>query len=270
MKLHKVIGTLFVLVIGVFIIGVLAIGNVSALGRSLLNGYTVEKITVEFRKLDPFVSYKGEYQILDSDGARAAGIPDVIIALAQQVIEYQNRMLQTAKAQNVKDIRKLDISLTEYPLLAEFYAMLQGYKPQDYKSQDYKLSGLVEPLAPDTHPCGTYSHPVPNYTPPRPHLGWHADAHSTLLSWGFHQTDGYACGGDPFVPCERDYTRERGYSGPYGYCSSPRFRDQGTRDAANHDIWIQYGEPNPEVFRYVGSWPYWDWALYVKWWHDTY
>ncbi len=253
MKLYKLIVSLLVIATGV-----LAIGNVSAASRPSLKGYTVEAITAEFRRLDPFVSYEGEYQILDSASARAAEIPDIIIALAQEVIAYQNRMREVAKAQNVKDVTELDIPLMEYPLLAEFAVMLRNYKP----------NGQVEPLAPDTHPCGTYSHPVPDYTPPRPHIGWYADAHSTLLSWGFHQTAGYACGGDPFVPCERDYTRGRGYSGPYGDCSSPRFRDHGTRDAANHDIWIQYGEPNPEIFSYW--WPYWDWGWYVEWWHDTY
>jgi len=223
-----------------------------------LRGYTVETISAEFRRLDHFVTFKGEYQVLDVAGARSAGIADVIITLAQDVVEYQNRMREVVKAQDVKDVEELDIPLTEYPLLAEFDAILQDYKP----------SGQVEPLAPDTHPCGTYSHPVPNYTPPRPYIGWYTNAHNTLVSWGFHQTAGYACGQDPFVPCELDYTRGRGYSGPYGYCSSPRFRDQGSRNAGNHDIWIQYGEPNPEIFSY--SWPYWDWGWYVQWWHDTY
>lgn len=222
-----------------------------------LKGYTVEMITVEFRRLDPFVYSEGDRQILDSVGAHAAGIPDVIVALAQQVIEYQNRMRELSRAQS-KDITALSLPLTEYPLLAQFEAMLQNFKP----------SAEIEPLAPDIHPCGTYSHPVPNYTPPRPYIGWYTNAHNTLLSWGFHQTAGYACGQDPFVPCERDYTRGRGYSGPYGYCDSPRFRDQGTRDPANQDVWIQYGEPNPEVFSY--AWPYWDWGWYVRWWHNTY
>lgn len=253
MKRYEILSILLVLTLGL-----LAIGNVSAANHPSLKGYTVETITAEFRRLDPFVSYKGEYQVLDTVGARAAGVPDTIIALAQQVIEYQNRIRESAKTQNVKDVTELDIPLTRYPLLAEFDRMLQDYRP----------SGRVEPLAPDTHPCGTYSHPVPDYTPPRYHIGWYQDAHSTLLSWGFHKTAGYACGGDPFVPCERDYTRGRGYSGPYGYCSSPRFRDHGTRDAANHNIWIQYGEPNPEIFSYW--WPYWDWGWYVRWWHNTY
>jgi len=223
-----------------------------------LEGYTVEEITIEFRRLAPFVSYEGEYQILDSIAARKAGIPDIIIALAQQVIAYQNHMRAISKAQNIDDITQIDIPLNEYPLLAEFEAMLMNYKPKE--GEDL--------LAPSTHPCGTYAHPVPNYSPPRFNLGWYENAHLTLLNWGFHRTAGYACGGDPFVPCDRDYTRGRGYWGPYGYCSAPRFRDQGTRDSANHNIWIQYGEPNPEIFSYW--WPYWDWGWYVRWWHRRY
>jgi len=222
-------------------------------------GYTVETITAEFRRMDPFVSYDKEgYQRLDVVRAQQAGIPDVIIGLAQEVIEYQNRMREVARARHAKDVRAVDLPLEGYPLLSEFDAMLRKYQPRQG----------VEPLAPDTHPCGTYSHPVPNYTPPRPYIGWYTNAHSTLLSWGFHQTAGYACGGDPFVPCERDYTRGRGYWSAYGYCSSPRFRDQGTRDQANHNIWVQYGEPNPEIFSYW--WPYWDWGWYVRWWHRHY
>jgi hypothetical protein len=247
-----------VVVMLVFVIVVFATENVPAADHLSLKGYTVEMITTEFRRLDPFVSYKGKRQILDRIGASAVGIPDVIIALAQQLVEYQNRMRAVAEARNLRDVRELDIPMEDYPLLLEFYIMLQGNKP----------SGQVTILAPDTHPCGTYSHPVPDYTPPRYYMGWYVDAHNTLLSWSFHQTVGYACGQDPFIPCERDYTRGRGYSGPWGYCSSPRFRDQGTRDIDNHRIWIQYGEPNPEIFSYV--WPYWDWGFYVRWWHNTY
>lgn len=253
MKLHKIIVLLLVLTIGA-----LATGITAAADGPSLAGYTVETISTEFRRLDPFVTFRGEKQILDVAGARSAGIDDIIVDLAQEMVEYQNRMREVAKVQDLKDMEALDISLAGYPLLAEFDAMLQDYKPSEQ----------IEPLAPSTHPCGTYSHPVPNYTPSRPYIGWYANAHNTLVSWGFHQTAGYACGGDPFVPCERDYTRGRGYSGPYGYCSSPRFRDQGSRDAGNHDIWIQYGEPNPEIHSYL--WPYWDWGWYVRWWHNTY
>lgn len=225
---------------------------------SSLTQYTVETITTEFRRLDPFVSSGDGKQVLDIEEAKKAGFSDTILALAGEVIDYQNEVREIAQQGEKADVRQIDIPVTGYPLLTEFEAMLSRYQPVD--------QGATR--APDTHACGTYAHPVPNYTPPRPPMGWYPNAHNTLLSWGFHQTAGYACGGDPFVPCERDYTRGRGYSSQYGYCDSPRFRDHGTRDAANHDIWIQYGEPNPEIFSY--GWPYWDWGWYAEWWHDTY
>ena len=253
MKLYK-----FIVLFLVLTFFVVSLNNVYADAKPSLQGYSVETITVEFRKLDSFVSYRENRQVLDFAGARAAGTPESIIALAQQVIEYQNRMRTKAEEQSIESVADMNIPLTYLPLLIEFKGMLQNYIP----------STEIVPSAPDTHPCGTYSHPVPNYTPARQYLGWYNDAHNTLLSWGFHQTAGYACGQDPFIPCDRDYTRGRGYSGPYGYCESPRFRDQGTRDTGNHEIWIQYGEPNPEIFSYV--WPYWDWGWYVEWWHDTY
>ena len=73
-------------------IGALAMGGVSAAQGPSLRGYTVEAISAEFRRLDSFVTFKGEYQVLDVAGARSAGIADVIIALAQDIVEYQNRV----------------------------------------------------------------------------------------------------------------------------------------------------------------------------------
>ena len=144
MKRFKFIFTLLL-----FTFGMLAIGNVSATEHFSLKEYTIETITLEFRRLDPFVSYKDGYQVLDLAGAHAVGIPATIIALAQEIIEYQNYMREVA---NKESITELDTSLAEYPLLAEFDAMLQNYKPDEQ----------IEPLASGTHPRGTYSHPVPS------------------------------------------------------------------------------------------------------------
>ena len=44
--------------------------QVSAAQGPSLRGYTVETISAEFRRLDPFVTFKGEYQVLDVAGAR--------------------------------------------------------------------------------------------------------------------------------------------------------------------------------------------------------
>jgi len=151
MKLHKTIVPLLL-----FTIGVLATGVVFAADSSQsLDGYTVETISAEFRKLDPFVTFKGEKQVLDVAGARSAGISDVIIALAQETVEYQNRMREVAKGQDFKDANALDIPLTEYLLLTEFDAMLQDYKPSEQ----------TEPLAPIAHTRVAHIHTLFPITP---------------------------------------------------------------------------------------------------------
>ena len=60
--------------------------------------------------------------------------------------------------------------------------------------------------------------------------------------------------------------------GPYGHCWSPCFRDQGRTADGSPYFTIQYGEPNPEVYKgsWPGWWPYWYWDRYVFWWHLTY
>lgn len=119
----------------------------------------------------------------------------------------------------------------------------------------------------DPTPCGNKDYPVPNYTPSWLPFSGYPNPGQTLINWGFHKTAGYACGQDPLVTCDYDYTRGRSYSGPYGVCSSPRFRDQGIV-VSSTSFNIQYGEPNPEILSY--SWPYWNWGVYVQWWHNNY
>ena len=119
------------------------------------------------------------------------------------------------------------------------------------------LVGLTAILCPTIHHLDTHT-----YTDPA----------GTLISWGFHRTAWYACGQLPPYDCPNDFTRDRGYYGPYGYCWSPCFRDQGRTAAGSSYFTIQYGEPNPEVYKgsWPSWWPYWYWDAYVLWWHLTY
>ncbi len=51
-------------------------------------------------------------------------------------------------------------------------------------------------------------------------------------------------------------------------------RNRNVSDPGDHprqgDCWTyntQGPEPNPEVLSYIGSWPYFSWPGYVRWWH---
>ncbi len=107
-----------------------------------LRKWSVDNITAEFRKLDFFVSYNEGKQIIDAASARAAGIPEIIISLAKEIVEYQNYMRQVANDQNIEDVTALNLSLTGYPLLIEFNKMLQSKFSSFYTSMWYvHLSG---------------------------------------------------------------------------------------------------------------------------------
>ena len=128
--------------------------------------------------------------------------------------------------------------------------------------QDSQNLMIAEPT-----PCGNKDNPVLNYTPSWLLFSGYPNPGQTPINRGFHKTAGYACVQDPLVTCDYDYTRDRSYSGPYGVCSPPRFRDQGIV-VSSTSFNIQYGEPNPEILSY--TWPYWNWGLYVQWWYTNY
>ena len=113
--------------------------------------------------------------------------------------------------------------------------------------------------------CGNYYRPIPNYRPERfPYPS--SNPRQALINYGFHQTEGYACGQDPLSTCQNDYTRDRSYTGSFGTCDSPLFRDHGLALSGNYSI--QFAEPSPEVFG--KTWPYAGWIAYVRWWHERY
>lgn len=148
------------------------------------------------------------------------------------------------------------VSLESFPLVEE---MMEASPSQDKETRNDEI-----PLAKaGVNACGDKKHPVPSKSPTR-HQKKSSNPHAALRKAGFHRTAGYACGARGYK-CASDYTQGRGISTKYGYCKSPRFRNQGYV-TGKKTYWIQYGEPNPEIHNY--SWPYLTWGAYVKWWHD--
>ena len=175
------------------------------------------------------------------------------------MVASQNEYAMLVETNNkVDDISNFSPDPSRFPRLSNFFLEMKN-KGSAPKSQN---SITADPPA-----CGNWDYPVPNYTPSRVPFSGYSNPSQTLINWGFHKTAGYGCGQDPFVTCDNDYTRGRSYTGDYGTCSSPRFRDQGIVSSTS-SFNIQYGEPNPEILSYL--WPYWNWGVYVKYWHDTY
>jgi hypothetical protein len=190
----------------------------------------------------------------DADAAKQAGFSDQIIQLAEETVAFQNAWVARAKAG-----QEGSPSVEDYPLLKEFFNKATENAPK--QSSANSLNIMQTPP-----PCGDWTYPVPNFSPGRTDFQ-SSDPAGTLVSFGFHVTAGYACGGSFSSSCTGDYTRGRLYNGPYGTCATPRFRDHG-RVVDSDTYNIQLGEPNPEILSY--TWPYWNWGSYVQWWHDNY
>ena len=217
----------------------------------------VNQIIADLSLLEPYVQYvkvKGvQVQMLDTEAALAAGFSNDVILLASEMVAYQNDLVVAA-------------SKKAHPPKAEKYSKLSQFfdlATLNLTSSENSSSDLAFPTPP-VNACGDWSHPVPNYTPAR-YSYTASNPESRLISIGFHHTASYACGGGNCSTT--DFTRGRSYAGPYGTCSSPRFRDHGNI-VGSTSYRIQYGEPNPEIGSY--TWPYWNWGSYVSWWHNTY
>lgn len=226
----------------------------------------VDQIDRALLELTPHVRFDNAgLATFDIHSAVKAGFAESVIFLADEMVAFHNELVNASSLKEITDVRAISVTLERYPRLREFFerASREAYSRQ-------KPNSDLAPLG--VHTCGTYSNPVPNHTPSRYNYGPYADPAGTLISWGFHHTAWYACGQLPPYDCPNDFTRDRSYSGPYGYCWSPCFRDQGRTTTGSSYFTIQYGEPNPEV--YEGSWPswwpYWYWDAYVFWWHLTY
>lgn len=221
----------------------------------------IGEITQALANLEPYVHYVVEVDIhsqtFDAVSALEDGFAEEIVLLAEEMVAYQNALTRAMAVSDIEDVTQIPLSKKQYPRLNKF---LEAASKQLKSKDGFSPTGSIDSAI----PCGDWCHPVPNYTP-----SWvsfsSSDPHNALHVLGFHHTAEYACG---YGNCStHDFTRGRSYTGPYGTCSSPRFRDHG-RIWTSTTFGIQYGEPNPEILSY--SWPYWNWGSYVQWWHNTY
>ncbi len=225
----------------------------------------IDQINRALMDLTPYIRFASDgIAVFDIRSAVQAGFSESVILLAEEMVVFHNELVKVSSLEGVTDVRTISLALERYPRLREFF--------EKASREAYSRQGSNGPGPLGIHACGTFSNPVPNYTPPRYTYCPYADPAATLISWGFHYTAWYACGQLPPYDCPNDFTRDRGYYGPYGYCPSPGFRDQGRTAAGSSHFTIQYGEPNPEVYKgsWPSWWPYWYWDAYVFWWHMTY
>lgn len=179
-------------------------------------------MTRALMQLEPYVTTSEEnglwVQALNREQALKEGFPPEVLDLAVEIVSYQNELMQVAHdtADNdisiVKDARDL---IKKYPKMEKFFKE-KADKAKNAFPED--SSGMIS--IESFEACGDYDHPVPAHQPPKAGT-CSMDPVGALISMGFHYTAIYA-GQDG-----KDYTRGRDYNGPYGYCSTPRFRDQG-------------------------------------------
>ena len=229
-------------------------------------GSDLDQINQELMALEPYVHFASDgTSIFDARLARRDGFSEDIVLLAEEIVAFQNEIAEIAAASGVDDVERISVSLEKYPGLKQLFELAsQRAKLRTSRQPEVREEASAAASTRQVNPCGDWDHPVPNYN-----SNWNpyssSNPEQTLLNWGFHHTAWYACGQLPPYDCPNDFTRGRGYNGPYGYCSSPRFHDHG-RIWSSTMFGIQYGEPNPEIFSY--SWPYWNWGAYCFWWHQ--
>ena len=224
-------------------------------------GLNLNEITQNLRRLEPYMQTLSENgirrQTFDVKAALEKGFSEDAVLLAQEIISFQNGILKVIVSDE-KNVMAVPLDAVKYPRLAAYFNM----KPQ----QQVVRNMNKEPI----EPCGDTEHPVP-YWSPKPDYYTSNNSEQALFDKGFHHTAGYACGeytnSDPFCNVF-DFTLESDNNGPYGYCEWPRFRYHGVISRTDRTQYSIHGtEPNPEVNSY--SWPYWNWPVYVYWWHRT-
>ncbi len=195
---------------------------------------------------------KGELVAFDSQAARKEGFSEKSIAIAEQLADFTNELLNPISAQQHSILLASNIQ-NRYPALAAYFARATTVARQA-SQQPQVISRVV---------CGWYTNPRPSQA--APWREWDRDnPDQTLKSWGYHSTPNLAGGG---------YTRAQTWS--WWNCGFGTYRDHayvlGSRTIReqNYDGWSPRGEPNPEVYA-SGPWPYADWPAYVYWWHRTY
>jgi hypothetical protein len=240
-------------------------------------------LDADLRRLEPYVAGEPGAQRLDAGAARRAGATPDLVALAGELVAYQNRLLAAGGTAPTGggDVREARVPLTDYPRVAAFYdtatlAAAADVRRRRAATPSRATRGPATPSsapsrrrldAAAVHPCGDYDHPVPSRAPAKVLSRPYREPARYLRSQGFHHSRGYLCGQSSAERCARDFTRPRGYTSRYGTCARPIFRDQATLQGSSR-FRLQLGEPNPEVDAY--RWPYWGWGAYVRWWHARY
>jgi len=196
----------------------------------------VKGLQEQVQEVAPFVvtNERGIQRLLTKEAVKA-GVSAKAIALGHKLVVLNNRIVRAA-------MRDEDVSLS---------------------ASDF---AFIEPLflhqAQQGNPCGDRQNPTP--CPPWIESGnffsTEEEVREHLISLEYHLTARYARGRS-----DRDYTlvvphpdcgtgpfRSHAIIGMYGPCWT--YRTQGP-------------EPNPEIISYLGSWPYFSWPAYVRWWH---
>ena len=216
---------------------------------------------------------KAKYQhvIFHSSHARRIGFSPESIALAEELTDFTNELITLSPNGNIKtkekvDVTKIEIDTEKYPAVSAFFEAAVDYVVYtDFQAtEDTKEIGSLCFLC-STSPactCGSWWWPRPSSAAP-----WQThnvtNPESTLRSWGYHETPGFAGGG---------WTRPQTYK--WWMCGWNTYRDHayisnGQIREQNYAGYTPRGEPNPEVWR-SGPWPYALWPTYVRWWHDNF
>lgn len=142
----------------------------------------VDQIDKALMDLTPYVRFSDDgIAVFDISSAKQAGFSESFILLAEEIVAFHNELVKAASLEEVTDVRVIPVALERYPRLREFFkrASRAAYSRQESNNG-------AAPLG--VHTCGTYSNPVPNYTPSRYTFGPYADPAGTLIRWGFHHT----------------------------------------------------------------------------------
>ncbi len=159
----------------------------------------VNQISQELMELIPYIRFADDGVILfDLQSAKQDDFSESLILLAEEMVAFHNELVRAATTKGVSDVRSIPLTLEQYPRLRKFFE-------QASREAQVQREASVIPLG--VHACGTFSNPVPNYTPPRYTFGPYADPEGTLLSWGSRHTAWYACEQLPPYDCPHDFTK---------------------------------------------------------------
>lgn len=191
----------------------------------------------QIQAVEPYViTGQDGMQRLLADKARRSGVSAKALALGHKLVVLNNQIMMAARRGE------------HLPLKASDFEFVEPFFLQQARQGS---------------PCGDRQNPslCPMRVESNQFFVTEDKAREHLVSIGFHQTARYASGGGYGI----DYSMPASYPN----CPSESFRTQAII-RQQEDCWTyntQGPEPNPEVLSYVGSWPYFSWPGYVRWWH---